>query len=115
MGMTARVTLAAVQAVYELHGAVYLQYFSRTSSRRRKFGRFSSEGSNTSQTPPGLRKSGTPDSVLKPAPVKTTTFFDATIISATTSICSTIDLQNQLPFQPRIGARGKLQLESSEG
>src|SRR6266446_3298466 len=37
-----------------------------------KFWKVNSLGSKRSQTPPGLRKSGMPDSVLTPAPVNTT-------------------------------------------
>src|SRR5215831_10583415 len=39
-------------------------------------------GSKRSQTPPGLRKSGIPDSVLMPAPVKTTVRCEASTQSA---------------------------------
>ena len=42
-----------------------------------KFWKVNSLGSKRSQTPPGLRKSGIPDSVLTPAPVKTTMRDDA--------------------------------------
>ena len=54
-----------------------------------------SSGSIFVQMPPGLRKSGIPDSVLTPAPVNTTTRFAFTIIAAIRTIpccgsCSTI-------------------------
>src|SRR3972149_8278735 len=42
-----------------------------------------SSGSNRVHIPPGLRKSGIPDSVLIPAPVNTTPSLACTIISAT--------------------------------
>ena len=47
-----------------------------------------SSGSNLVQRPPGLRKSGMPDSVLTPAPVKTTMRFASAIIFATRPIFS---------------------------
>jgi len=72
-------------------------------SRKRKM--VNSSGSKRSQMPPGLRKSGMPDSVLTPAPVKTTIRLDPAISAASFSI---------LPFSPS-SVTGHVRAQESPG
>src|SRR3954469_7595600 len=91
-------------------GSAALKMSSIAKRRRQVSRRASSEATNSSkymgaiwvQMPPGLRKSGIPDSVLMPAPVNTTARRDCSIsrFSAATPVSSLIGLLWQIRRSP---------------